>query len=202
MSGQREEYNMKKKGLLFATILILIATIAGCRPMKVNAETVTRYATQTINLREKAGGKVLRKVKRNTKLRQVREGRRWAVVRFNGQKYVTLKKYLHPESITTRKGKRYYINYLRTRGPVYWHDRKYTYYTSRLCPIWLLPVPGLHLDKDGIWCDNKDYIVLGSSIDNKVNRRIIATPFGKYGKVYDTGGASTPGWLCDTAVSW
>ena len=65
-----------------------------------------------------------------------------------------------------------------------------------------LPVPGLHLDKEGMWCDKWDYIVLGSSVANKVERKVIATPFGKYGRVYDTGGYSTPSWLCDVATSW
>ena len=193
---------MKKiiRGLLLITLAVLLLT--ACRPAKAHAETVKRYATQTIKLRDKAKGKVMLRVKRNTKLYLTREGRRWAVIKYKGDKYVTLKKYLNTERLTSHKRARYYIKYLRTRGPVYWHERKYTYYTSRRCPIWLLPVPGMHLDKNGMYCDKNDYIVLGSSVDNKVNRRIIATPFGKYGRVYDTGGYSTPSWLCDTAVNW
>lgn len=195
---------MKRKALLIWLFVgfICCMAMASCRPMKTDAKTVNRYATKTVSLKKKANGKTLRKVKRNTRLRQIREGNTWAVVRYDGKRYVTKKKFLNAERLPSKKRSRYYINYLKTRGPVYWHDRKYTYYTSRLCPIWLLPAPGLHLDKDGIWCDKNDYIVLGSSIDNKVNRRVIATPFGKYGRVYDTGGYSTPGWLCDTAVSW
>ncbi len=193
------------KRLIIITLAAILLT--ACRPMKANAfnalNTIEkRYATQRLALRDKAKGKVMLRVKRNTRLYQTREGRRWAVVKYKGNKYVTLKKYLNTESLTTRKGKRYYINYLKTKGPVHWRGRKYTYYTSRLCPIYKLPVPGLHIDKEGMWCDNKDYIVLGSSVANKVNRTVIATPFGKYGKVYDTGGYSTPDWLCDTATSW
>ena len=195
---QNQNTRTKKVGIII--LVMMIAILATTRPC--TAQSLTRYATQKIALREKANGKVLLKVKRNTKLYLTREGKRWAVVRYKGDKYVTLKKYLNTERLTSRKKARYYINYLRTRGPVYWHDRKYTYFTSRLCPIHLLPVPGLHIDKNGIWCDKNDYIVLGSSVDNKVNRRIIATPFGKYGRVYDTGGWSTPGWLMDTAVNW
>lgn len=188
------------KGLLLITLAAILLT--ACRPAKAHAETVKRYATQTIRLLNKAGGKTLLKVKRNTRLRQTREGNKWSVVIYKGDKYVTRKKYLNNESLNTKKGKRYYINYLRTKGPVHWRGRKYTYYTSRLCPIYKLPVPGLHLDKEGMWCDKWDYIVLGSSVANKVERKVIATPFGKYGRVYDTGGYSTPSWLCDTAVSW
>lgn len=193
---------MKKliKGVLLITLAAILLT--ACRPAKAHAETVKRYATQTINLKDKAGGKTMLKVKRNTRLRQTREGNKWSVVIYKGDKYVTRKKYLNNESLNTKKGKRYYINYLKTKGPVHWRGRKYTYYTSRLCPIYKLPVPGLHLDKEGMWCDKWDYIVLGSSVANKVERKVIATPFGKYGRVYDTGGYSTPSWLCDVATSW
>lgn len=193
---------MKKliKGMIIVVAVLLL--MASCRTSKAFAQTNKRYATQKINLRQKANGKVLKQVKRNTKLKLIKEGKRWAVVKHKGEKYVTLKKYLNDEKLPSKKRSKYYINYLRTKGPVYWHNRKYTYYTSRLCPIWLLPAPGLHLDKNGMWCDKWDYIVLGSSVTNKINRKVIATPFGKYGRVYDTGGYSTPDWLCDTAVDW
>ena len=131
-----------------------------------------------------------------------KEGNTWAKVIYKKQNLVCKKKFLNSEKLPGKKKAKYYINYLRTRGPVHWHGRKYTYYTSRLCPIWKLPVPGLHLDKNGMWCDKNDYIVLGSSVQNKINRTVYATPFGKYGKVYDTGGYSTPSYLCDTAVNW
>lgn len=186
--------------LMIAVAALLMATIVVS--MKADAETVNRYTTQTVSLREKAGGKVVKKVGRNTKVAQIRTGKRWAVVKYKGKKYVTLKKYLNPERLPGKKKSRECIKYLKTRGPVHWHGRKYTYYTSRLCPIYKLPVPGLHLDADGIWCDKNDYIVLGSSVALKQARAIVATPFGKYGKVYDTGGYSTPPTLCDTAVNW
>lgn len=194
---------IKRIMILFAIAIILTA----CRPMKVNASNAIgtlekRYATQKIALREKAKGKVILKVKRNTGLRLIREGNTWAVVKYKGKRYATRKKYLNAERLPGKKKSQYYINYLRTKGPVYWRDRKYTYFTSRLCPIWMLPAPGLHIDKDGFWCDKWDYIVLGSSIPNKKARKVIATPFGKFGRVYDTGGWSTPAWLCDTAVTW
>lgn len=190
---------MIKKGIIIA--LIVIACLTACRPAKVHAES-TRYATQTIKLRDKAAGKVLGKVKRNTALTLIRTGKKWAIVKYGGKRYVTIKKYLHPENLPGKKKSQYYVNYLRTRGPVNWRGRKYTYYTSRLLPIYRLPVPGLHLDSNGMWCDKWDYIVLGSSRANKAARAVIATPFGKYGRVYDTGTVNTPSWLCDVATSW
>lgn len=191
---------MIKKWAIIIMMVILVLT--ACRPAKVSAESVKRYATQTINLRQKAGGKILKKVKRNTCVNLVKEGKKWAVVKYNGKKYSTVKKYLNKEKLPCKEKAEYYIKYLRTTAPVIWHGRKYTYYTSRLLPIWKLPVKGLHLDKNGMWCDKWDYIVLGSSRANKANKVIFATPFGKFGRVYDTGTASTPDWLCDTATNW
>lgn len=188
---------MIKKGLL-----ILLAVMIMTAPLTAQAKTLTRYTTQTVSLKDKPKGKTIYKVKRNTKLTVTMTGKNWCRVKYKGQKYSVKKRFLNPERVPGKKKARYYINYLRTKGPVHWHNRKYTYYTSRLCPIYLLPVPGLHLDSSGIWCDKNDYIVLGSSVANKVSRKVIATPFGKYGKVYDTGGYSTPDWLCDTAVDW
>lgn len=182
--------------------IALLLIICMMTPITAQAAPVNRYATQTIKLLNKPNGKTLLKVKRNTKLRQTRAGNTWAFVKYKGKKYVTMKKHLHEEHLLSKEKSRYYIDYLHTKGPVHWRGRKYTYYTSRLCPIWLLPAPGIHLDKNGMWCDKWDYIVLGSSMANKANRAIIATPFGKYGRVYDTGGYSTPSWLCDVAVNW
>lgn len=192
---------MKKLLILFAVALIAIGIFA-CRPSKAFAAGNTRYATQTIKLRDKAAGKVLKKVKRNTAVTLVRSGKKWAVVKYQKKRYVTNKRFLNTEKLPGKKKSAYYINYLHTKGPVTWHGRKYTYYTSRILPIYKLPVPGLHLDSNGMWCDKWDYIVLGSSRANKANRVIFATPFGKFGKVYDTGTVSTPSWLCDVATNW
>ena len=185
------------KKLLIGMILVTMLTV-----MPTQAQTINKYTTQKVSLLNKVKGEKVCTVKRNTELKILKEGKTWARVRYKGKDLSVKKKYLNAEKLLGKKKSRYYINYLHTKGPVHWRGRKYTYYTSRLCPIYKLPVPGLHLDKDGFWCDKRDYIVLGSSVQNKINRTVYATPFGKYGKVYDTGGYSTPSWLCDVATSW
>ena len=45
------------KGLIIITTAAILLT--ACRPAKAHAETVKRYATQTISLKDKAGGKSL-----------------------------------------------------------------------------------------------------------------------------------------------
>ncbi len=187
----------KKRFLILFAVALIIAMLTACRPsLKVSAETVTRYATQTIKLREKANGKVLRKVKRNTRLRQTRCGRRWAIVRYKGKQYVTLKRFLHP----TRSPRLYKGSDLRSAGAIIWNGRKYTYYTSRILPDPNnnLGVPGKWLDAEGFYRDKYGYIVCGSCTSNR--GLIIPTPFGKYAKVYDAG--YCPSNLFDQYVSW
>ena len=166
-----------------------------------NAKTLTRYTTRTVSLKTYSKRTVYR-VKRNTRLTQLSSGRIWSKVKYKNHILWIHTKWLHSENLPGKKQAAYNIEYLRTCGPINWRGRKYTYYTSRQFPVWRLPIEGLHLDKNGIWCDKDGYIVLGSSVANKVSRKVVATPFGKYGKVYDNGGYSTPGWLMDTAVSW
>lgn len=183
-------------------IIFVLAVVLVMIPMTTEAKTVYKYTTQKVNLRDKAGGKIVCQVPRNTKLQVIKTGKVWVRVKYKAQKLSVKKKYLNSENLPSAKKSKEYIKYLRTCGPVRWRGRKYTYYTSRLLPIWKLPVPGLHLDKNGFFCDKWDYIVLGSSRVNKANKAVIATPFGKYGRVYDTGTASTPSWLCDCATNW
>lgn len=192
---------MIKKGFitLFAVLIMAVLTLS----FDTEAKTVKRYATKTVNLKERPNtkSKTVCKVKRGKKLTVIKTGKKWAKVKYKGKTLRVQKKYLNDEGLPSANMAKRYIKKLRVT-PVRWHGRKYTYYTSRMLPIWRLPVKGIHLDKNGMWCDQDDYIVLGSSIANKKSRRVFSTPFGKYGKVYDTGGWSTPAWLCDTAVNW
>lgn len=177
-----------------ASIIILLAIIL--TPIKAEAAGKARYITKITKLSKELT------VKAGTKVTLMKQGKKWARVKYKGGVYKLRKKYLNTEGLTSAKKARKYIRQLKRRNPVRWHGRKYTYYTSRRFPVHRLPIKGLHLDKNGMWCDKGGYIVLGSSRANRAKRKVFATPFGKYGKVYDTGGVSTPGWLCDVAVNW
>lgn len=185
---------MKKliKGVLLITLAAILLT--ACRPMKADAKTVKRYATQTINLKDKAGGKTLLRVKRNTKLRQTREGNTWAIIRYKGKKYVTRKKFLHK----MKSPNKYKGSQLRKAGAIWWCGQKFTWYSQRVLPDptnWL-GIKGKHVDEQGFICDKWDYIALGSNTANR--GKIIATPFGKFGKVYDAGYVGTYWFDCYT----
>lgn len=187
----------KNKGIIciiLLAILLIILLLIPC--FDTEGATTKRYVTKTVKLSAEL------KVKAGTKVTLMKQGKKWARVKYKGGVYKLHKKYLNTDGLTSTKKARKCIRQLKSRNPVRWHGRKYTYYTSRRFPVWRLPVKGLHLDKNGIWCDKDGYIVLGSSRANRAKRKVFATPFGKYGKVYDTGGVSTPGWLCDVAVNW
>lgn len=179
--------------IILLAILMILLLLIPC--FDTEGATTKRYVTKTTKLSKDLT------VKAGTKVTLVKSGSK-CTVKYKGGVYKVHKKYLNTEGLPSAKKARKYIRQLKRRNPVRWHGRKYTYYTSRRFPVWRLPVKGLHLDKNGIWCDKDGYIVLGSSRSNRAKRKVFATPFGKYGKVYDTGGVSTPSTLCDVATNW
>ena len=171
---------MKKliRGLLLITAFMLLSATA-------NAKTLTRYTTQTVTLRDSRTGEAVQKVKSNTKVKQVRTGKVWARIKHDGKLYKVRVKYL-----ADRKAVRNYTGakFKRT-GVVYWNSYKFTWYSQRALPGHGLKIPGRHVDKQGFVCDKYGYIVLGSNTANR--GRIIPTPFGRFGKVYDAGWVGT-----------
>ena len=82
-------------------------------------------------------------------------------------------------------------------GVVYWNDWRWTWYSEKVLPGGGLNIPGRYADSSGYICDENDYICLSASSLDKGT--IISTPFGKSGKVYDTGCATD---TIDVYVNW
>lgn len=82
-------------------------------------------------------------------------------------------------------------------GVIRWNGWRWTWYSEKVLPGGGLDIPGRHRDIDGYVCDENDYICLSSS--SLKRGAVIDTPFGKQGKVYDTGCASD---VVDVYVSW
>lgn len=82
-------------------------------------------------------------------------------------------------------------------GVIYWNGWRWTWYSEKVLPGGGLDIPNRHSDSNGYICDNNDYICLSSSSLHMGT--VIATPFGKSGKVYDTGCAND---TIDVYVSW
>ena len=184
---------MKRIFLIILSITIIMT------PVQAQAKTVTRYATKTIKLQERCNdqAKTIAKVKVHTKLKVTKTGKTWARVEYNGQTVYTKKKYIHAKrSVNKYKGRSF-----KRKGRVRWNGASWTWYTQRMLPGRGLKIPGRHVDKRGFVCDKDGYIVLASSIGYKKQRKILPTPFGKYGKVYDTNGTWNYGWR-DVYVDW
>ena len=82
----------------------------------------------------------------------------------------------------------YSANKFKNIGVVYWNGWKWTWYSQRVLPGGGLRIPGRHVDNNGYVCDGNNYICLASS--TLPYGTVINTPFGKQGKIYDTGCAA------------
>ena len=82
----------------------------------------------------------------------------------------------------------YSANKFKNIGVVYWNGWKWTWYSQRVLPGGGLRIPGRHVDDNGYVCDGNNYICLASS--TLPYGTVINTPFGKQGKIYDTGCAA------------
>lgn len=72
-------------------------------------------------------------------------------------------------------------------NPISYNGYSWTWYTEVLLPGEGLPIPGRYTDGDGFVCDENGYIVLAANLKQVARGTIMDTPFGRLGKVYDTG---------------
>lgn len=86
---------------------------------------------------------------------------------------------------------------LQTMGVISWGGYRYTYYSENVLPGYGLQIEGRYTDEYGFVCDGEGYICVASS--SLPWGTIVDTPFGRAGKVYDSGCA----WdVIDVYVSW
>lgn len=91
----------------------------------------------------------------------------------------------------------YSASSFKSAGAINWNGYRWTWYSERVLPGGGLSIPGRHNDENGYICDSDGYICLASNDLSKGT--VVETPFGKKGKVYDSGCAS--GTL-DVYVGW
>ena len=72
-------------------------------------------------------------------------------------------------------------------GVIDWGGYKWTYYSELILPGEGLDIPGRHTTEDGYVCDGDGYVVLAADLNMLPRYSIVDTPFGRTGKVYDTG---------------
>ena len=186
---------MKRTIIIMLTALVVWSSAI----TSVNAKDLTRYATKTVALKEaaKKTSKTVSKVKRNTKLTVIRKGKTWSTIRYNGKTLYAKTAELHKKKAVNKYKGRSFKRIGRGR----WNKCSWTYYSQRVLPGRGLKIPGRHVDKRGFVCDKDGYICLGSGMRNKRRKVIVPTPFGKYGKVYDTNGGNNNKWF-DVYVNW
>ena len=72
-------------------------------------------------------------------------------------------------------------------GVIDWGGYEWTYYSELILSGEELDIPGRHTTEDGYVCDGDGYVVLAADLDMLPRYSIVDTPFGRTGKVYDTG---------------
>ena len=82
----------------------------------------------------------------------------------------------------------YSASQLKSMGVINWGGWRWTWYSQRVLPGGGLNIPGRHVDSNGYVCDGNGYICLASGSLSKGT--VVNTPFGKMGKVYDSGCAA------------
>ena len=111
--------------------------------------------------------------------------------------YYDSKKKEESETDLTSSSIIYTPSNFQNMGVINWGGWTWTYYSEYILPGEGLYLPGRHVDNDGYICDGNGYICIASS--SLPWGTIVDTPFGKQGKVYDSGCA---GYILDVYVSW
>ena len=88
---------------------------------------------------------------------------------------------------------------LQNSGVINWGGYDWTYYSELILPGDGLDIPGRYTTEDGYVCDGDGYVVLASDLSMLPRYSVVDTPFGREGKVYDTGCAYG---VLDVYVGW
>lgn len=91
----------------------------------------------------------------------------------------------------------YSASQFESRGVLNWNGWRWTWYSQQVLPGYGLSIPGRHVDENGYVCDENEYICLASSVLSMGT--VLDTPFGKQGKIYDSGCAFD---TIDVYVNW
>ena len=191
---------MKKK----LQLLLLLCCLAILCPASAKTEA-SAYKTGYINCdkpikmykRANVKSKVVRQLchGKQVKFKYYKKG--WYYVIRKGKAGFIRAKYLSKIYLVKQSTPIYYPGYFMQMGVLYWGGWRWTWYSQRVLPGGGLSIPGRHVDERGYVCDANGYICLASS--SLSYRTIVSTPFGKPGRVYDSGCAYD---TLDVYVNW
>ncbi len=155
-------------------------------------KTKTVYAKKDLGYLRKGPGNRYSKsssVKKDQGDKMVRVGfspkKNWTIIRYHDNYYFVPTKYVSTKKVSTYKTKTVYTSsQLKRRGVIYWGGWRWTWYSQKVMPGRGLRIPGRHVAGRYV-VDKYGYICLASSRLKKGT--IVNTPFGRKGRVYDTG---------------
>lgn len=181
-------------------VLLLLIFALAFTPCHVSAKAIARYATKTVELKDGTGAsaKTVATVKFNTKIDVVSQNKTWTVARYNDQVVYTKTAFLHEKKAVNKwPGKKF-----KKRGRGRWNKCSWTWYSTREYCGKVKGIPGRHVNKKrGIVLDKDGYVCLASGKKNKKKHKVVPTPLGLYGKVYDTNGRNNNKWF-DLCTTW
>ena len=155
---------------------------------KYKVKTVYANGRAKLYKDPKKGAKVAKKVRPGDPLTRIAKGKTYSVIRYDigGRRYFFAKN----SQITAKKPPKakYSAAQFKRAGVVKYGGYRWTWYSQRVLPGGGLKIPGRHVDERGYICDKDDYICVASS--TLKYGTVISTPFGKKGKVYDSGCAA------------
>ena len=167
------------------------------KALKYKVKTV--YTTKAVKLYKspKKGAKVAETIEAEAPLTRIAKGKTYSVIRYDiGKRRYFFAKNSQLSAKKPIKAK-YSASHFRRAGVIRWNGYRWTWYSERVLAGGGLKIKGRHVDDNGYVCDGDDYICVASSTLKKGT--VMKTPFGKDGKVYDSGCAA--GTL-DVYVNW
>lgn len=171
--------------------LMMCMVLVLSMPVSVKAASTTEYVQvkekmKTTGYTQKkikfkaspaTSSKTLGKIKVNTEIKYRSYNKKWAITVYNRQLGFVQKKYV--------KTAKYTPAYFKRMGVIGYNGWRWTWYSQRVLPGGGLRIPGRHVDRRGFVVDKDENICLASN--NISYGSVIDTPFGKRGKIYDSG---------------
>ena len=159
-------------------------------------QTKTIYATKKTKLYTAPKKEAVTKItiSKGKKLNRIAKGENYSVVTYKvkgkrGYYFVRNSNFSTKKPVKKAKLKVIYTaSHFKRMGVIKWSGYRWTWYSQRVLPGGGLKIPGRHVDSSGYVCDKDERICLASSTLKRGT--VLKTPFGKEGKIYDSGCAA------------
>ena len=185
---------MKKLFKLVVTILTIfvISCPAFTEQVWVNANCLNVRSSPAI-----LNTNIIDRVSYGTELTKIKEVGAWTKIEYEEDVFAyVFSEYVQTEEIV-RDATLYTAAQFQYLGVVYYNGWRWTWYSEKVLPGPGLNIPGRHVDGNGYVCDENDFLCIATY--ELAQGTIVDTPFGKKGKVYDTG---CPYGTLDVYTSW